>query len=73
MNTLDAIVGPRSIRFFKPDPVPTGLLETILSAATLAPSAMNRQPWRFVVFPSEKRAEVVGIMCERITRSRARG
>jgi F420 biosynthesis protein FbiB-like protein len=39
----------RSIRRFKPDPVPDPALQRILSTATYAPSAHNRQPWRFVV------------------------
>ena len=39
----------RSVRRFKPDPVPDSVIETILATATYAPSAHNRQPWRFVV------------------------
>jgi F420 biosynthesis protein FbiB-like protein len=39
----------RSIRRFSPAPVPRGALERILTTATFAPSAHNRQPWRFVV------------------------
>jgi len=39
----------RSIRRFKPDPVPDTVIQNILSTATYAPSAHNRQPWRFVV------------------------
>ena len=39
----------RSIRRFKPDPVPESVIEEILTTATFAPSAHNRQPWRFVV------------------------
>jgi F420 biosynthesis protein FbiB-like protein len=39
----------RSIRRFKPDPVPDPVIETILTTATFAPSAHHRQPWRFVV------------------------
>jgi coenzyme F420-0:L-glutamate ligase/coenzyme F420-1:gamma-L-glutamate ligase len=39
----------RSIRRFKPDPVPDSVIESILHTATFAPSAHNRQPWRFVV------------------------
>jgi F420 biosynthesis protein FbiB-like protein len=39
----------RSIRRFKPNPVPDSVLNEILLSATLAPSAHNRQPWRFVV------------------------
>ncbi|MFN8425547.1 MAG: nitroreductase family protein [Anaerolineales bacterium] len=39
----------RSVRRFKSDPVPDSVIETILTTATFAPSAHNRQPWRFVV------------------------
>jgi len=39
----------RSIRRFKPDPVPDSVIESILTTATFAPSAHNRQPWRFAV------------------------
>ena len=46
---LDAIYSRRSIRRYRPEPVPTELLETVLTAAAWAPSAHNRQPWRFAV------------------------
>ncbi|MBI5825529.1 MAG: nitroreductase family protein [Chloroflexi bacterium] len=39
----------RSIRRFKTDPVPDSVLRDILHTATFAPSAHNRQPWRFIV------------------------
>lgn len=39
----------RSIRRFKTDPVPDSVLTDILHTATYAPSAHNRQPWRFIV------------------------
>jgi coenzyme F420-0:L-glutamate ligase/coenzyme F420-1:gamma-L-glutamate ligase len=39
----------RSIRHFRPDPVPESVIETILHTATFAPSAHNCQPWRFAV------------------------
>jgi len=39
----------RSIRRFKPDPVPESVIKEILTTATFAPSAHNRQPWRFIV------------------------
>lgn len=37
------------MRRFKADPVPDSVLRDILHTATFAPSAHNRQPWRFVV------------------------
>lgn len=39
----------RSVRRFKPDPVPAPVIERILETATYAPSAHNLQPWRFSV------------------------
>jgi coenzyme F420-0:L-glutamate ligase / coenzyme F420-1:gamma-L-glutamate ligase len=39
----------RSVRRFKPDPVPDSVIESILHTATFAPSAHNQQPWRFVI------------------------
>lgn len=49
MNTISAIRSRRSIRKFLPDPVSRDTIENILQAGIDAPSAKNRQPWRFVV------------------------
>lgn len=46
---LDAIISRRSIRRYRQEPVPAVRLEQVLQAATWAPSAHNRQPWRFAV------------------------
>jgi coenzyme F420-0:L-glutamate ligase / coenzyme F420-1:gamma-L-glutamate ligase len=43
----------RSIRRFKPDPVPDSVIQNILATATFAPSAHNRQAWRFVVITTQ--------------------
>ena len=43
----------RSVRRFKPYPVPESMIRNILTTATYAPSAHNRQPWRFVVVTSQ--------------------
>jgi nitroreductase len=39
----------RSIRGYKPDPVPGEVLERVLEAARLAPTAANRQPFQLIV------------------------
>ena len=49
MNTFEAISTRRSIRKFKPDPVPPALITRCLEAARLAPSGTNCQPWKFLV------------------------
>ena len=47
------IRGRRSVRRYRPDPIARPLLEDLLTAATWAPSAHNRQPWRFCVVTTE--------------------
>lgn len=49
MIVLDTIRSRRSIRRYTDDAVPRPLVETLLQAALWAPSAHNRQPWRFIV------------------------
>lgn len=68
MNTLEAIYQRRSIRKFKAKKVPASLIEKMLEAATQAPSATNRQPWRFVVLEGVKKNDVVEILLKRIAR-----
>ena len=46
------ILGRRSIRRYRDRSVPREVLEAILTAAIWAPSAHNRQPWRFAVITS---------------------
>ena len=48
-SLCDAIAGWRSIRRYRADEVPAIVLQRLLEAAVKAPSAHNRQPWRFVV------------------------
>ena len=49
MDVLKTIETRRSVRKYKPVPVPDGDLKKILEAGRLAPSAGNKQPWGFVV------------------------
>ena len=53
MDLMEAIKTRRSIRRYKPTPVPEGLLKEVLNAARLAPSADNAQPWRIIVVRDE--------------------
>ena len=50
MNTvIDAIKKRRSVRAYESKPIPRDVLNMIIEAGNEAPSAMNSQPWRFVV------------------------
>ena len=48
-DILDVLISRKSIRRYKPDPVPDEMIDKILEAARWAPSGENYQPWRFVV------------------------
>lgn len=63
MDTLEAILSRRSIRTYKPDPVPPAHLQQILEAARQSPSASNRQPWHFVVIGDQDQKERVAHLC----------
>jgi nitroreductase len=49
MDVAKAIKERKSIRAFKPDPVPLDLLKKIIEQAQRAPSWANTQPWEFAV------------------------
>jgi nitroreductase len=49
MDVREAIKKRRSIRKFKPDPIPEEKIRLLLESARLAPSGTNTQPWRFII------------------------
>ncbi len=53
MDIIQAVSTRKSIRGFKPDPVPKETLRTILSIACRAPSGSNIQPWEFTVIAGD--------------------
>lgn len=59
------IRGRRSVRAFRPDPVPRAVVEAAIAAAGWAPSPHGRQPWRFaVVEVAARRAALADAMAE---------
>jgi nitroreductase len=55
MDLLKVIKERKSIRSFKPDLVPREKIEEILKLAIHAPSAINLQPWEFIVLTGEEK------------------
>jgi len=49
----EVVLGRRSIRGYKPDPVPESLIKEVLALAMRSPSSMNTQPWNFTVVTGE--------------------
>ncbi|HOV64344.1 MAG TPA: nitroreductase family protein [Spirochaetia bacterium] len=59
MGMLEAIERRKSVRAFKHNPIQQEKLNNILEAGRIAPSAKNRQPWRFIVIQDkEKRKRI---------------
>src|SRR2546430_14394007 len=54
ITILEGISSLRSVRKFKPDPVPEDKLRIILESASKAASGSNTQPWEFVVVRDAK-------------------
>ncbi len=62
MDFLELARQRRSVRGYRPDPVPSTVLEPVLEAARLAPTACNRQPFRlFVLETTGHEAELARI------------
>lgn len=49
MSILNIIRERRSIRKYRPDPIPQDVLGRVMEAARLAPSGKNLQPWKFIM------------------------
>ncbi|APV50710.1 hypothetical protein BWI17_14060 [Betaproteobacteria bacterium GR16-43] len=56
MNLEELIRSRRSIRRYKPEAPPRETIEALIAVAALAPSASNKQPWRF--FACDDRATI---------------
>ncbi|MES2299576.1 MAG: nitroreductase family protein [Pseudomonadota bacterium] len=69
---LDWLLSRRSVRNFTDKPIARATLSDLLMAATSAPSATNRQPWRFAVVSSApKRAQIVAAVRARAEEMKA--
>ena len=58
MHVKDAVLARKSIRAFKPDPVPKGLLVEIMERALWAPSWANIQPWQSTIVGGKTRKKI---------------
>ena len=63
---IEAIVKRRSVRSYKPDPVPRDAIEAIIDAGNWAPTGLNQQCWRFVVVDATQALETVQLAVDDI-------
>lgn len=62
MQTKDVIYTRRSIRKYKEEPIPHVVIEQIIDAGRVAPSAKNRQPWKYLVYGGREKEKLLDIM-----------
>ena len=60
MNTYDAITSIRSVRHYEDRAIPELTIQKLLNAMRAAPSAKNRQPWKFVVIKNRMTIQQLG-------------
>jgi len=65
MDVIEAIRTRRSIRVFKPDPIPKKVLQELLDVSHWAPSGGNVQPWHFDVLAGKLLAKVTALLEEK--------
>ncbi len=63
LEIMEAIRTRRSIRGYKSDPIPDESLATVLEAARVAPSAANRQEYKFIVVKDESIRQALVPIC----------
>ncbi len=63
MDVFNCIRTRRTVRDFKPDPVPDAIIHKILQAARWAPSSSNTQPWHFIVVRQPDTIKELGSIC----------
>ncbi len=58
MELFETIHGRTTVSKVKPDPLPRGMVEKLLSAAVQAPNHYKVRPWRFVVLTGDGRKKL---------------
>jgi nitroreductase len=71
MNVTEAVLSRRSVRGFRPDPVPVEVLRRVLEKAQRAPSGGNVQPWNAHVLAGEPLARLVATVAQVIPQGRS--
>jgi nitroreductase len=63
MDVFDTIKDRRSIRSYKSEQIPKDKIEKLLEVARLAPSAANRQNWKFIVVENDQTKKQLVTAC----------
>lgn len=64
MNFNEVVYSRRSARLFTNYEVSTDELQSIISSGSVAPSAKNRQPWKFYILNDEEKEHIMNMLLE---------
>ena len=70
MELNKVIKNRRSIRKYKNIEISNDIIEDLIDSARLAPSAKNRQPWKFVTVKGKVKNQIADIMLEQLEKSK---
>ena len=59
---FESIYSRRSIRKYTDEQVSRSMIEQIIDAGRVAPSAKNRQPWKYLLYSGEKKEKLLAVM-----------
>lgn len=62
MEFMDVVRARHSVRSFVPEAIERSVIEELVSAAAMAPSSRNEQPWRFIVATGKTRDRIIETM-----------
>ena len=57
MNVSEAVLSRRSVRSYKEKQIPEECLHKVIESARMAPSARNKQDWKFVIVQDEEKKD----------------
>ena len=70
MELKETIKNRRSVRKYKNMDISNDIIEDLINFARLAPSAKNRQPWKFMIVKDKTKNKIADIMLEQVKESR---
>lgn len=69
-DIFEVITSRKSIRRYKPDPIPDEMIQKVMEAGRWAPTGHNYQPWRFIVVKNPETKKAISRLCKLATGSR---
>ena len=70
MDLDNAIISRKSVRKYLDKDISDDIVEKLIESARLAPSAKNRQPWRYMIVRGEVKNNIADIMTHQLTKEK---